>query len=112
MRQTILASTIATLVAINVCAAEVTDQDLEKIETPRMVLREGAALAFLGIAIGLAAAFAFTRLILALLYDVSPRDPATFASVPVLLAAVALVASWLPAQRAAAVEPLEAIRYE
>jgi predicted permease len=78
----------------------------------RMVLREGALLALLGIAIGLAAAYNLTKLILALLYEVSPRDPATFASVPVLLAAVALVASWLPAQRAAAVEPLEAIRYE
>jgi putative ABC transport system permease protein len=77
-----------------------------------MVLREGAAVTLLGIGIGLAFALALTRLMLALLYDVSPTDLATFAAVPMLLAAVALAASWLPARRAAAVEPLEAIRYE
>jgi ABC-type antimicrobial peptide transport system permease subunit len=78
----------------------------------RMVLREGAVITLLGIGIGLAAALAVTRLMLALLFDVSPTDPATFAVVPVMLAAVALLASWMPARRAAAVEPLEAIRYE
>jgi putative ABC transport system permease protein len=78
----------------------------------RMVLREGAVITLVGIGIGLAGALALTRLMLALLYDVSPTDPATFAVVPVMLAAVALFASWMPARRAAAVEPLEAIRYE
>jgi ABC-type lipoprotein release transport system permease subunit len=48
----------------------------------------------------------------ALLYEVSATDPATFAAVPLLLALVALLASWVPARRAAGVEPLEAIRYE
>jgi len=78
----------------------------------RMVLREGALIALIGIAVGLAGALALTRLILALLHGVSSMDPATFAVVPMLLALVALFASWLPARRAAAVEPLEAIRYE
>ena len=78
----------------------------------RMVLREGAVITLIGIGLGLAAAVALTRLMLALLYDVSPTDPATFAVVPVMLAAVALFASWMPARRAASVEPLEAIRYE
>jgi putative ABC transport system permease protein len=78
----------------------------------RMVLREGALIALIGIAVGLAGALVLTRLILALLFDVSPTDPATFAAVPTLLALVALFASWLPARRAAAIEPLEAIRYE
>jgi putative ABC transport system permease protein len=78
----------------------------------RMVLREGLGITLLGIAIGLAAALAATRLMLAILYDVSPADPWTFAVVPLLLAAVALLASWLPARRAAKVEPLEAISYE
>jgi putative ABC transport system permease protein len=78
----------------------------------RMVLKEGLGLALLGILLGLAGAFALTRLMLALLFDVSPTDPATFAAVPALLAAIALFASWLPAQRAASVQPLEAIRSE
>src|SRR5262245_46443592 len=55
----------------------------------RMVLKEGLGLALLGILLGLAGAFAMTRLMLALLFDVSPTDPATFAAVPVLLAVIA-----------------------
>jgi putative ABC transport system permease protein len=78
----------------------------------RMVLREGFLITLVGIVIGLAGAFAVTRLLIALLFDTSPLDPAIFAAVPALLAAVALAASWLPAERAARVEPLEAIRYE
>jgi putative ABC transport system permease protein len=78
----------------------------------RMVLREGFLITLVGIVIGLAGAFGVTRLLLALLFDTSPLDPAIFAAVPAVLAAVALVASWLPAERAARVEPLEAIRYE
>jgi len=78
----------------------------------RMVLREGLGITLLGIGIGLAAALAATRLMLALLYGVSPTDPATLGAVPVLLAGVALLASWVPARRASRVEPLEAIRYE
>ncbi len=78
----------------------------------RMVLREGFLITLVGIGIGLAGAFGVTRLLFALLFDTSPLDPAIFAAVPALLAAVALIASWLPAERAASVEPLEAIRYE
>jgi putative ABC transport system permease protein len=78
----------------------------------RMVLREGLLISLTGIALGLLGAFAVTRLLIALLFDTSPLDPGVFAAVPVLLAAVALLASWLPAERAASVEPLEAIRYE
>jgi len=77
-----------------------------------MVMKEGLALALLGIGSGLAVAFAVTRLMKALLYEVSATDPATFAVVPLLLALVALLASYVPARRAAGVEPLEAIRYE
>ncbi|HEX7185613.1 MAG TPA: ABC transporter permease [Thermoanaerobaculia bacterium] len=78
----------------------------------RMVLREGLLLTVIGIALGLAGSFWITRFMVALLHDVSPNDPVTFAAVPVLLALVALVASYLPARKAALVEPLEAIRYE
>lgn len=77
-----------------------------------LVLREGLAITLAGVVVGLVCALAVTRLMLALLFGVSPTDPGTFAAVAVLLVAVALLASWLPASRAAAVEPLEAIRYE
>ena len=78
----------------------------------RMVLGEGLLVTAAGLVLGLAGAWAVTRLMVALLFGVEPTDPATFAAVPLVLAAVALVASWLPARRAADVEPLEAIRYE
>jgi putative ABC transport system permease protein len=77
-----------------------------------MVMKEGLILALLGIGSGLAVSLAVTRLMKALLYEVSATDPATFAAVPLLLALVALLASYVPARRAAGVEPLEAIRYE
>jgi len=82
-------------------------EDVEK-----MVLRQGFVLAVTGVGVGLAGALAVTRLMQALLFEVSPFDPLTFAAVPVLLALVALLASWLPARRAASVHPLAAIRYE
>jgi putative ABC transport system permease protein len=78
----------------------------------RMVLREGLGVLLAGVAAGLVAALAATRLMRSLLYGVSPTDSLTFAAVPLLLVAVALLASWVPAQRASAVEPLEAIRHE
>jgi putative ABC transport system permease protein len=77
----------------------------------RMVLRRGLKLTCLGVAIGLAAAFAATRLIANLLF-VSPTDSRTFVAISVLLSAVALAASFLPARRAARVDPLVALRLE
>jgi ABC-type antimicrobial peptide transport system permease subunit len=77
-----------------------------------MILREGLAITLLGIAVGTAGSVALTRLLRALLFGVGPLDLGTFVAVPVLLALVALCASWLPASRAATTEPLEAIRYE
>jgi putative ABC transport system permease protein len=70
------------------------------------------ALAGIGVAAGLAGALGVARLLESLLYGVSPADPATLAAVPVLLAAVALVACWLPARRASAVDPMVTLRSE
>ena len=77
-----------------------------------MVLGQGARLAFAGIGIGLAAALAATRLIARFLYGVQATDPATFAAVSLLLVAVALLASYLPARRAMRIDPMKAIRLE
>jgi putative ABC transport system permease protein len=76
----------------------------------RLVLREGALLGALGVALGLAGAAALTRVLESVLFQVPARDPVTFAAVAGALLAVVLVASWLPAQRAARSAPLEAIR--
>jgi putative ABC transport system permease protein len=81
-------------------------------EIARLVLRDGLILALAGVGVGLLAAFLLARYIGGLLYKVSPTDPMTFVGVPVFLSLVTLVASWLPARRAAAVEPSEAIRTE
>jgi predicted permease len=78
----------------------------------RMVVRQGMALAGLGIAAGLAGAFALTRLMSKLLYGVSAADPPTLAAVAILLGAVAFLACYLPARRATRVDPMEALRYE
>jgi predicted permease len=80
-------------------------------EVLRMVLRHGLKLTILGVGIGLAAAFGATRLIASLLF-VSPTDGLTFGAISALLAAVALLASLLPARRAARVDPLIALRRE
>jgi len=76
----------------------------------RMVVGQGARLAACGIAIGLAGAYWLTRLMASMLYGVSPSDIWTFALISILLAAVALVASYLPSRRAMLLEPLSALR--
>ncbi|MGH9839940.1 MAG: ADOP family duplicated permease [Blastocatellia bacterium] len=78
----------------------------------KLVLRQGLMLALGGAAMGLLGALALTRLLSKLLFGISATDPLTFASVPLLLIAVALVACWLPARRAARVNPLIALRNE
>ena len=77
-----------------------------------MVVRQGMELALVGVAIGLAAAWALARLIQSFLFGVQARDPLVFIAVPVALALVALIAVWLPANRAGRVSPVESLRYE
>jgi len=78
----------------------------------RLVLRQGAVLALTGIGAGLMGALALTRTLSSLLFAVSATDPFTFVAVPAGLAAVALLASFLPAHRATRIDPLIALRYE
>ena len=78
----------------------------------QMILRQGAKLALLGVAIGICAAFGLTRLMRNLLFGVSAYDPMTFAAVAVLLVLVALLACFIPARRAMLVDPIVALRYE
>ena len=84
----------------------------QPIQLRRMFVRQGLALTGIGAAIGLGAALSLTRLMKSLLFGISPLDPLTYAGVPIVLAAAAMLASYLPARRAAAVDPTEALRAE
>jgi ABC-type antimicrobial peptide transport system permease subunit len=78
----------------------------------RLVLRQGLVLVGLGVAIGLPAAWALSRLLGGFLLGTSPSDPAAFVATPLLLASVAMLASWLPARRATRVDPMVALQAE
>ena len=84
----------------------------ERGDLLRLVVGQGMRLALLGIALGVAAAFALTRLLAGLLYGVSATDPLTFVLVATLLGIVALCACYLPARRATKVDPMVALRAE
>jgi putative ABC transport system permease protein len=78
----------------------------------RLVIGQGMALVSAGVVIGVAGAWALTRLMATMLFETRATDPATFASIALLLAAVALAACWIPARRAAKVDPMVALRCE
>jgi len=77
-----------------------------------MILRESAGIALAGIAFGAAGAFFAVRVMKTLLYGVSPFDPVTAAAAVLVLATTAAFAAWLPARRAASIEPMQALRSE
>jgi ABC-type antimicrobial peptide transport system permease subunit len=78
----------------------------------RLFVRDGLALAGAGAAIGLAAAAGLTRLMKSVLFGITPVDPLTYTAVPLVLVAATVLASYLPARRAAAVDPVETLRAE
>jgi putative ABC transport system permease protein len=84
----------------------------QRSEIVRMVTGNGAKLALLGIGVGIGAAAVATRLMTSLLFSVAATDPLTFVAVSLLLAAVTLLASYVPARRAAATDPMTALRYD
>jgi len=84
----------------------------ERRDVMRLVLGEGVRMVLAGLTAGVAAALGLTRLIAGLLFGVAPQDPLTFASVAILLTAVALLACYFPARRAVRVDPVVALRHE
>jgi predicted permease len=84
----------------------------QPLDVLRMVLTDGARMTLIGIGIGLAAAVGLTRLMSSMLYGVTPTDPLTFAAVALLLGAIALLACFVPAQKAMRVDPIVALRCE
>jgi len=78
----------------------------------QMVLKQGAKLTLVGVAIGIGAAFGLTRLMTHLLFGVAAHDPLTFVAVAALLLLIALLACYIPARRAALVNPMVALRCE
>jgi putative ABC transport system permease protein len=84
----------------------------EKTDIRRMILRQGLRLTLVGVMLGVAGTAALTRMLSSLLYDISPTDPLTLAFVSFILIGIALVASYLPARRAARIDPIIPLRHE
>jgi putative ABC transport system permease protein len=84
----------------------------QKFDVLRMVLKDGARMTLAGIALGLVGALGLTRLMGSMLYGIKPTDPLTFISLAAVLAAIAMLACYVPARRAMKVDPMEALRHQ
>jgi putative ABC transport system permease protein len=84
----------------------------QRTDVVRLIVGQGVLLLGIGLVVGILGALVLTRSLASFLYDIQPTDPATFACVVVILAAVALVACYIPACRATKVDPITALRYE
>ena len=84
----------------------------QKVDVLKLTVGEGLKLVVIGIGVGLIGAFLLTRLMSSLLFGITATDPLTFAAISLVLVAVALIASYVPARRATKVDPLVALRYE
>lgn len=78
----------------------------------KLIVGQGLAMTLIGIGVGTVAAFGLTELMRSLLFGIAPNDPVTFVAVPIVLVVVALVASYLPARRAARLDPMQSLRVE
>jgi len=86
--------------------------EAERRDVLKLVVGQGFKLTLIGLVIGIAGALALTRFLSTMLYAVEPTDPLTFIAVSLILTAVALAASYIPARRATKVDPMVALRYE
>ena len=84
----------------------------QKSDILKMIVGQGVKLAMTGVIIGIVGALALTRFLSSLIYGVKPTDPLTFIAVSLILIAVALAACYIPARRAAKVDPMVALRHE
>ena len=84
----------------------------QKRDILRLVLTRGMSLTLIGVGIGITGAFMLTRFLSSLLYGVKPNDPVTLVTMSLLLLAIALFAAYMPARRAARVDPMTALRFE
>jgi putative ABC transport system permease protein len=84
----------------------------QRADVLRLFIKQGMSLVLLGVGLGLMGAFALTRVMISLLFEVSPNDPLTFAGVALLLSLIAVLACYVPARRAAWIDPLVALRHE
>jgi putative ABC transport system permease protein len=84
----------------------------QRVDVTRLFIKQGMTLVLSGVALGLLGAFALTRVMAGLLYEVSANDPLTFVGVALLLSSIALLACYLPARRASRLDPVVALRQE